>query len=177
MKELIEQRIEKGNFELKEILKKIDIMYIENKISIDEKRELEDKARQNARPEASYASPQAQINALSEEIKQLRQEVKDLADRLSDKVTNSDEVPEETLEEESTPIVYPEYRQPLGSHDAYRIGDKVSFNGKIYKSTINGNVWSPTEYPQVWIEIGEENTVPTVDEILSENNEEPIILE
>jgi hypothetical protein len=40
--------------------------------------------------------------------------------------------------------------QPAGAHDAYNIGDKVRFNGKVYESLINANVWSPTGYPQGW---------------------------
>jgi len=42
--------------------------------------------------------------------------------------------------------------QPTGGHDAYNIGDLVKFNNKIYKSLINGNVWSPDVYPQGWEE-------------------------
>ena len=156
MKDLIKQRIEKGDFELIEILKKIDIMYIENKISIDEKRELEEKSREKARPEASYASPQAQIDALSEEVKLLREEVKALSDRLSDKTTIPDETPEET----PTEIIYPEYVQPLGSHDAYQIGDRISYNGKNYECLISNCVWSPATYPAAWQEIVAEEVIP-----------------
>jgi hypothetical protein len=43
-----------------------------------------------------------------------------------------------------------EWVQPTGSHDAYNIGDKVSFNGQNYESLINGNVWSPAAYPAGW---------------------------
>ena len=45
---------------------------------------------------------------------------------------------------------YPEWKQPTGAHDAYQIGDIVSFNGQNYESVINANVWSPTAYPQGW---------------------------
>ena len=44
----------------------------------------------------------------------------------------------------------PEWKQPAGGHDAYNIGDKVTFNGSVYESLINGNVWSPTAYPAGW---------------------------
>jgi len=30
----------------------------------------------------------------------------------------------------------------------------VSYNGKIYESTINGNVWSPEAYPAGWKLVG-----------------------
>lgn len=45
---------------------------------------------------------------------------------------------------------YPAWVQPTGAHDAYQIGDRVSFNGSNYESLINANVWSPTAYPAGW---------------------------
>lgn len=45
---------------------------------------------------------------------------------------------------------YPAWVQPTGAHDAYKIGDKVTFNGQRYTSKINGNVWSPTAYQAGW---------------------------
>ena len=45
---------------------------------------------------------------------------------------------------------YPEWVQPLGASDAYNTGDIVSYNGKLYKSTIDGNVWAPDAYPAGW---------------------------
>lgn len=46
--------------------------------------------------------------------------------------------------------IIPEWRQPTGSHDSYNIGDKVIFEGMVYESLIDGNIWSPTDYPQGW---------------------------
>ena len=46
--------------------------------------------------------------------------------------------------------VIPEWVQPTGVHDAYSIGDKVIFEGEVYESIIDGNTWSPTDYPQGW---------------------------
>ena len=37
----------------------------------------------------------------------------------------------------------PEWVQPFGGHDAYSIGDEVSYNGQVWVSNINGNVWAP----------------------------------
>lgn len=45
-----------------------------------------------------------------------------------------------------------EWVQP-GSTNPYKTGDKVTYNGKIYQSTIDNNVWSPTAYPQGWKEV------------------------
>ena len=53
-------------------------------------------------------------------------------------------------EDGSTTEVVAEYKQPTGSHDTYKKGDKVLFNGKIYKSLIDYNAYSPEEYAQGW---------------------------
>lgn len=45
---------------------------------------------------------------------------------------------------------YPEWVQPLGASDAYNTGDVVSYNGTLYESLIDGNVWSPADYPAGW---------------------------
>ena len=49
--------------------------------------------------------------------------------------------------------VIPEWVQPTGSHDAYGVGDKVIFEGRVYESLIDGNTWSPVDYPQGWEEV------------------------
>ena len=38
---------------------------------------------------------------------------------------------------------YPEWVQPTGAHDAYNIGDKVTYKGNHYVCDINGNVYAP----------------------------------
>ena len=45
---------------------------------------------------------------------------------------------------------YPIWSKPTGGHDAYSIGDIVDYNGTLYKSLIDGNVYSPDEYPAGW---------------------------
>ena len=45
---------------------------------------------------------------------------------------------------------YPLWSQPTGAHDAYNAGDIVDYNGTLYKSLIDGNVWSPDAYPAGW---------------------------
>lgn len=48
---------------------------------------------------------------------------------------------------------YEEWKQPTGAHDAYNIGDKVTHNGSIYESLINGNTTVPGSDPRWWKEI------------------------
>lgn len=50
------------------------------------------------------------------------------------------------------PEVIPDWEQP-DSTNAYQIGDKVRFEGKIYENLINNNIWSPAAYPAGWKEI------------------------
>ena len=46
---------------------------------------------------------------------------------------------------------YPEWSQPLGAHDAYPLGAKVSHNGKKWVSDVANNVWEPGVYG--WTEV------------------------
>lgn len=48
-------------------------------------------------------------------------------------------------------VEYPEWIQPIGSHDAYSLGDKVSHNEKHWESITNNNVWEPGVYG--WSEV------------------------
>ena len=66
---------------------------------------------------------------------------------------------QEGWEPHSTPALWtkvakdgeiPDWVQPTGAQDAYNTGDKVRYEGKVYESTVDGNVWSPTDYPQGW---------------------------
>ena len=49
---------------------------------------------------------------------------------------------------------WPEWSQPVGAHDAYNVGDKVSHAGKHWTSDTDGNVWEPGVYG--WTEAAEE---------------------
>lgn len=53
---------------------------------------------------------------------------------------------------------YPVWSQPTGAHDAYNIGDIVNYNGTLYSSLVNGNVYSPDAYPNGWAIFYEEST-------------------
>ena len=58
---------------------------------------------------------------------------------------------EVVVDEETGETTYPPYNQPTGGHDAYNIGDRITWtDGKVYESTMNGNVWTPVDYPAGW---------------------------
>ena len=59
----------------------------------------------------------------------------------------------EVVEEGTAPA---EWARPTGAHDAYQTGDLVTFEGTVYESTIDGNTWSPTEYPQGWKKVDDD---------------------
>ena len=54
--------------------------------------------------------------------------------------------------DDGTPLPW---EQP-GSTNPYMKGDKVLYNGKVYESLIDNNVWSPEAYPAGWKEITSE---------------------
>ena len=45
---------------------------------------------------------------------------------------------------------WPDWVQPTGAHDAYKAGDKVTFEGEHYISLIDNTVWSPRDYSAGW---------------------------
>ena len=50
---------------------------------------------------------------------------------------------------------WPAWSQPLGAHDAYELGAKVSHNGKKWVSDVASNVWEPGVYG--WSEYTEDD--------------------
>lgn len=137
MYSVIKDVIEKGNYELVDILNKINKLWVENGLTEEERDELVNLARTNANPNNSYAENTQQIANLWEYYQQL--------DTRLSKLENSQDV-EPTEPEEA----WPEYRQPTGAHDAYKAGDKVTFQSKKYICKMNGCVWNPLTYPQGW---------------------------
>ena len=64
MYEIIKNIILAGNYELVDMLKKINTVWIESNITDEQKQELEELARTNAKAENSYAPIQEQINKI-----------------------------------------------------------------------------------------------------------------
>lgn len=140
MYNIIKDVIESKSYELKDILYKINKMYIESAITETEKTELDSLARQNAVAENSYASLQEQINNTNTRI-----------DKLEEKTAKLEGTEEPTEPEEE----YPEFVQPTGAHNAYKIGDKITYKGKKYICKLENCVWDPDTYPAGWEEVVE----------------------
>lgn len=137
MYQIIHDVITSKRYELRDMLSKIDTIWVQGDLTDEQREELVELARENADPEKSYAPLQAQIEQAFDQIKALSARVEKL---------EAGEVPEPAPEPEE----WPEWVQPTGAHDAYGVGDKVTYNGKHYVSKIAGNVWSPDAYPAGW---------------------------
>lgn len=131
MFEIIRKVISDKNFELKDILIKIDKIWLENKLSDTERTELIDAARENADYKNSYD--------MDKQLKNFHERLGIIEERL-----NALENKEAIVEE------YPTFIPPTGAHDAYNTGDKITYEGVKYVCVIDNCVWDPDVYPQGW---------------------------
>lgn len=128
MKSIFENVISRGNYDLTNMLSKIDTYYIEGKLTESERDALYAQARNGAVAALGY-DVRAEIDALWAAVRALQ----------SGQIVDSSEIKD--------------FVQPTGAHDAYNTGDKVLYNGKTWKSIIDGNVWRPDVYPAGWVEV------------------------
>ena len=140
MYEIVKNVINAKSYELTDILTKIDTLWVQGSLTEEQRTELTALARQNADPAASYAPLQEQIDALADRLDALTVRVS----VLEQSGETGGEEPEEPAEE------WPEYIQPTGAHDAYQVGDKITWNGKHYICQLAGCVWNPDAYPAGW---------------------------
>lgn len=128
MYDIIKSVILEGVYDLSDILMKIDVYWLQSKLTDDEKADLVKLARENAEPTHSV---------------DIMKKIEDIDTRLK-KLENKE--PTEPGEE------YPEY--VVGKW--YYKGDKITFtDGKRYECIAPDGVvctWSPTEYPAYWKE-------------------------
>ena len=129
MKYVITNVINRGGYNLADILRKIDNFYLEGKLTDEERTELYKLARERA----SYEDSVNVFNKLIELEKRIV--------ALENKETTS-------TDPEETPAA-PEYQ--VGKW--YYKGDRVTFEDAVYIcSAPDGQVctWSPAEYPSYW---------------------------
>ena len=145
MYEVIRDVIRSKDFELKDILNKINTVWVRGELTQEEMTELTELARNNARTENSYAPLQEQIDNTNSRIDKLEERRAKLESTGETGTEDSTESEEE----------YPEFVQPTGAHDAYKTGDKITFNGEKYICKIDGCVWDPITYPAAWEKVVE----------------------
>ena len=147
MKELFINVINNGDYSLRDMLKKINERHINNDLTDEEKVELEEMARNNAKAINDYAPMEERLEEAFRRIEALEDKVKALEGTETDEPVEGEE---EVVVEE-----YPEYVKPTGGHDAHMKGYKTTYKGKKFISLIDNNVWTPDEYPQGWKEVKE----------------------
>lgn len=136
MYEVIKKVIESKKYELSDILKKIDTLWLQGDISDSQKETLTTLARSNAEISNSI-DVLVKLEEMNKRLTSVEAELKAL------KADSSDDETETTVEE---------YAQGIW----YYAGDKVSFNGSTYICTAPEGivcVWSPTDYPAYWEEL------------------------
>lgn len=136
MYEIIKNVINYGEYDLSDIINKINVFWVQNNITEEQKIELTEMARKKANPQNSYATTEEQLKKIYEKIQEL--ELKVIA------LENGETISPITKEE------YPLYVQPTGAHDAYNNNDKITYNGLHYICKVDGCVWSPDIYPSGW---------------------------
>lgn len=133
--------IEAGGYDLADLLRRIDVLYVGGRLTDEEREALVGEARAKADPAAAYAPIERRIEALEA----WRAEVDA---KLAEIAGGGDEPdPEEPADE------WPEYVQPTGAHDAYYAGAKVTWQGEHYVCTApegTACVWDPGTYPAYW---------------------------
>ena len=154
MFEIVKNVILSKNYKLEDILNKSNVLWLESKLSDEEKTSLISLSRENALAENSYKPLQEQLNNLYKAFDDFKEEVNARLNTLEGK-----EDIEEPVEE------YPPFVKPEGAHDCYNEGDKIIYNGKKYICKINGCVWSPDEYPAGWQEVVEETENTETEEV------------
>lgn len=117
-------------YDLEDVLHRIDVMYAGGRLTDDERTALYALARENAKAEYDYAT---EIEAIWAAIRELQASVGESSGGSSG----------ETDE-------WPAYQQPTGAHDAYYTGDQITYNGKHYICKMDGCVWPPDVYPSGW---------------------------
>ena len=127
MYEIVKAVVLKGRYELTEMLRKVDILWVQGELTEQQKEELEGLAREHADPAMTAT---------------LRKRVEDLEVRVAE-LEKDGAVPGEE---------FPAY---VEGH-VYRNGDRVSFGGKRYVCALPEGVeicvWSPAAYPGYWKE-------------------------
>ena len=143
----IKNLIKTKGFELKDMLKKINIVWLESMITDEQMKELKELARENAKTDNSIG--------ILQKLKELDERVMKLENK------SVEESPSKPVKEE-----YPDFVKDKW----YYNGDKITYNGKKYICIAPEGqvcVWSPDDYGTYWQEVVEENTDET-DE--TENN-------
>lgn len=115
--------IQSGEYNLSDLTKKIDTLWLKSYLTDDERESLTKLAIEKANPDAELPS-------FSERMAALEKRVSKLEGNLSSGGNSGSSD-------------WPEWVRPTGAHNAYAKGSQVTHNGERYVSKIDANVWEP----------------------------------
>lgn len=115
--------IQSGEYNLSDLTKKIDTLWLKSYLTDDERESLTKLAIEKANPDAGLPSFSERMAALEKRVSKLEGNLSSGGDSGS-----SD---------------WPEWVRPTGAHNAYAKGSQVMHNGEKYVSKIDANVWEP----------------------------------
>ena len=136
MRDKLMAAISLGGYGLAPMLGRIATAWARGEVTDGERAELEAAARDRARPEDSYAPALERLRALEAAVAEVRERL--------DALERGADAPDEPADE------WPAYVQPTCAEDAYRVGDRVTWQGKRWVCAYEGAVWTPAEYPAAW---------------------------
>nr|UWI39313.1 MAG: hypothetical protein [Bacteriophage sp.] len=138
MFETFQTIINAGGYDLADLTQRIKTMYVMGELTEDEMKQLLEQAQDNAKPDESYAP-------LADRVKAIEEWETTIEERLSKLESGSSTDPGDP---EDPADEWPEYKQPTGAHDAFHVGDKITYTGKQYTYIYDGCVWTPDTSPQ-----------------------------
>ena len=158
MYEIFKSVIASKSYNLEEMIKKINIRWVEDILTEEQREELITMAQTNADPNQSNAPLQKQI----EEISKKQIALEDTVEKLSATVQKIKETVESggtVVPDPEPPITeeYPAWEPYNGIPPVpYQVGSKVTHNGKKWESMVPNNVWEPGAFgvdQNIWKEV------------------------
>ena len=138
MYNIIKNVLNSGGFELSDIKKKIDTFWLKGNITDEQRNELHKLAEDGANVQNSVD--------MLQKLADLEMRIKALEEGRTD--TEAGDEQDEPGETETIP--------EFAVGKWYYAGDKIKYNGAVYKCTAPDGVvcvWSPSDYPAYWNEV------------------------
>ena len=158
MYEIFKSVIASKSYNLEEMIKKINIRWVEDILTEEQREELITMAQTNADPSQSNAPLQKQIEEISKKQIALEDTVEKLR-AMVQKIKETVESGGTVVPEPEPPITeeYPAWEPYNGIPPVpYQVGSKVAHNGKKWESMVPNNVWEPGAFgvdQNIWKEV------------------------
>lgn len=137
--------INDGEYNLADLLHRIDVLYARGRLTDEEHEELTTKARENADQAVVYPDVEDRVTALETWRLNIEARLKKLKEDTGEVEPEHDPKPADE---------YPDWHTPTGAHDAYYKGDKMTYtDGKKYVCIAPdgyGVTYGPDVLPGYW---------------------------